>query len=378
MIAAFAAAVYSLHTLSAPAIDLTGHLLSAVALPVGSNDGRTVEWIHEFRANGSDDLGPVQVDAAYEFSVRRGQPESEDGTDWLDLQDRLSRDGTVETRHRLDRLRLAWSPVPGIDIDIGRQAISWATTVYLTPADPFAPFGVTDTAREYRRGIDALRMRAYPDELSEVDLVLRRSRLRNREEWTLLGRLLTTRGNWEMSAWAGSVYGDSAGAFGTAGEIGDWAVRFEAVARDMDGRRIGRGAIGIDRPLRLRERELHLALEYQHDGLAASSPSSLPELLLSDSYRRGEHQVLARNLVLARIAYQLHPLWEVTGLVLRDLNTGGATLAPGFSHSLSEETVLSGGIVIARSHRMQEEESLTGKRDSDTVASVHLSLSWYF
>ncbi len=377
-VAAFTTVVSWLNPLCVQAADLTGHLQSAIVLPLGGDNQRTVQWFQEVRAAMRQDLGTAQVDAAYEFTVRRGQPESGHGTDWLDLQDRLSRDGTVETRHRLDRLRLAWNPVPDVDIDIGRQAVSWATTVYLTPADPFAPFGTTDTVREYRRGIDALRMRAYPGELSEIDLVLRPSRLPKQKEGSLLGRLLTTRGDWELSAWAGSLYGDAAGAVGSAGDIGDWAVRFEAVARDLDGRRVGRGAVGIDRTFRLSERDLHLALEYQHDALAASGPTAFAILLRSDPYRRGELQVLARDVILLRVAYQLHPLWDMTGLVLRDLNAGGTTFAPGFSHSLSEEAVLSGGIVIHRSDRVLEEPSTAGRRGNDTTASVNLSLSWYF
>ena len=271
-----------------------------------------------------------------------------------------------------------WSPGEFVDLNIGRQAISWGTTFYLTPADPFVPFSPSDTFRQYRRGIDALRVRAYPDALSEMDLVVRPSQLGGREELTVLGRMLTTWKDWEISAWGGSLYGDAAVAFGSAGEIADWAVRFEAVLRDREGRSVGRGAFGIFRIFRIAERDVGLVLEYQHDGFGAASPRDYENLLTSDPYRRGELQTVERDQVLLRLDYQVHPLWEITGQVLWNANSGSAVIAPGFTFSASDDVVLTGNIIAAIGEQMPEKARSTETGNRAGRAHAFLSLTWHF
>ena len=56
-------------------------------------------------------------------------------------------------------LRALWRA--NADLIVGRQPVSWATTLFLTPADPFSPFDPADPFREYRGGVDAARLRVY-------------------------------------------------------------------------------------------------------------------------------------------------------------------------------------------------------------------------
>ena len=232
--AATAAAVAMGCPPGASAADVSGYVQSTLATHGGTRSGEA-EWFNGFRIALNQDLGVLRQELAYQFDIDVTGPRQDGSTDWIDLQGTLSRGEHVQVRHRIDRLQFMWSPGEFVDLNIGRQAISWGTTFYLTPADPFVPFSPSDTFRQYRRGIDALRVRAYPDSLSEMDLVVRPSRLGGREELTVLGRMLTTWKGWEISAWGGSLYGDAAAAFGSAGEIADWAVRFEAVFRDREG-----------------------------------------------------------------------------------------------------------------------------------------------
>ena len=362
----------------AAAADFTGYVQSAVVAPQSDGRGGEAAWFSEIRFAAEGDAGPLRLGAAYEFGLRRAAPVAETGTDWLDLQGDLSNGGRLESRHRVDRLQLSWSSADGMDAIIGRQAISWGTTAYLTPADPFVPFSPSDTFRDYRRGIDALRLRAYPDALSEVELVLRPSRLQDREEMTALARALTTWGNWEVSAWAGSLYGDAAIALGAAGETAGSALRFETSFRDT-GRQIRiRGTLGTYPTFEIAERSLSLALEYQHDGLGAARREDFEGLLQSGPYRRGELQLPGRDQVLARAAYQIHPLWEVATLVLWNLNTGSAVLAPGFSYSVSDEATLTGSAVANIRDWIPEDALPADARDRTESIAVQLSLTWYF
>ncbi len=377
-LAALAIASPAGHPPTADAAEVTGYVQSAVVAPENNGHDDKTAWFNEIRIAAGVEFGALQLDAAYELEVYRAATVVGSETDWLDLQGSLSSGGSLKGRHRLDRLRLSWSTPAGIDAILGRQAISWGTTAYLTPADPFAPFAPSDTFREYRRGIDALRFRAYPGALSEIDLVLRPSRLEEREEWTALGRVLTTWEDWEISAWGGSLYGDAAVAVGTAGEFADWALRAEAALRDMGGNTRGRGALGVSRFVEIDARSLGLTLEYQHDGLGAARREDFGSVLQSDPNRRGELQGPGRDQILAQAAYQVHPLWEVSGLALWNLNTGSIVLSPGFRYSVSDEATLTGRVAGSIGDPIPEEALPADARGRNESVTMQLSLTWYF
>ena len=267
------------------------------------------------------------------------------GGEWLDLQWTIIEEEHVLWQHRFDRLEIGWSPSSKFELTVGRQAISWATTLFLTPADPFTPFNPADPFREFRAGVDSVRTRVYPGPLSEIDVVVRPTKNDHvGEELTTLGRGLVTWKNWEISGWGGSLYGDITGAFAAAGSLGSWAVRGESVVREIDGDVIFRGTIGVDHQFRPYNRDLYFVMEYQHDGLAASSPEEYLALFQTDPFLRGELQVLGRNETAVQASYQLHPLWTVAALGLWNLNDGSFLVAPSVARSLSNEASVNGGV----------------------------------
>ena len=363
--------------IQATAAEVGGHYQSSVAIS-GIREGQpSADWYNGVRLSLDHGHGSLEFGAAYEFQIDRANPGQESDTDWLSLQETTSRGDELETRHRLDRLQISWSPTEAADLTIGRQAISWATTLYFTPADPFVPFSPTDTFREYRRGVDALRLRFYPDALSEIELVIRPSRLGEAEELTVLGRAITTWKDWDVSAWGGTLYGDSALAVGAAGDVSEWGVRFESVFRDTGTQVIGRGAFGLSRVFQVKDRDLDIILEYQHDGLGADSETGFGAVVESAAFRRGELQVIGRDQALARVAYQLHPLWQISGLVLWNLNLNGGVLAPGFTYSISDNASLNGTLYSEIGDPMPATDDSTATDGRPRAISALLSLTWY-
>ena len=364
---------------AAAVAEVSGHVRSNL-LVQGSDGGATeVDWLNGLRLTLDEDLGPTRLTVSYELAVSvSGEQPAQGDSDWLDLEGPVARGRDIESRHRIDRLVLAFSAGDGFDVNIGRQAVSWGTTLYLTPADPFVPFSPSDTLRDYRRGIDALRFRAYPDALSELDLVVRPSRLRDRTELTVLARALTTWRDWEVSAWAGSLYGDAAAAVGAAGEIADWAVRAEAAVRDSGRSSIGRGALGIARTFSVWNRDLGFVLEYQYDGFGAARRQDYEDLLQSDPFVRGELQGLGRDQAVVQAVYQVHPLWELTGRALWNMNSGSVILGPRFSHSLSDAATLSGSVFAQIGETIPEEAIPAGAESRAPPVNAYLYLTWYF
>ena len=300
------------------------------------------------------------------------------GGEWFDLQQTITEEEHVRWEHRFDRLRIGWRPTGAVELSGGRQAVSWGTTLFLTPADPFSPFSPADPFREFRAGVDAVRVRINPTPLSEVEVVVRPTKTDAGEELTALGRGLMTVKNWELSGWGGTLYGDPAGAVAAAGALGSLAVRGEAVVREVAGRVAFRGTIGVDRLLQVGGRDLFVLAEYQRDGLGAGGTEEYLGVLLSEPFTRGELQVLGRDETVVQASYQLHPLWGVAGLWLWNLNDRGVLLSPSVSYSASEEASVTGGLLfglgddqITPDRPLPSEYGLAG-------ATAYLSMSWFF
>ena len=372
---------------------LTGYVLT-VPLFSGSTalSDSNASNFNRFRLSTEQALGPVFFEAAYEHAVTvqqnvtplslglGGLADIQSGGEWFDLQGTISRHDHEHMlwRHRFDRLNVAWAPTEAMELSVGRQAISWGTTQVFTPADPFPAFSPTDPFQVFRAGVDAARLRIYPSALSEIDIVFRPSRTAVGEEVTALARGFATWMNWGLSAWGGTLYGDPTGAIGASGGIGPWAVNFEAVVRDYHGTVVGRASIGTFRLFQVAERDLTIVAEYQRDGRGADGPDELLTVLQSREFRRGEYQVFGRDEVAVTAAYQIHPLWSVTGTAIWNLNDRSALVFPGFSYSVSNEASLAGGVFTG-----------TGAGDfvpGQPLPSIYglagvtgyLSLTWYF
>lgn len=367
---------------------LTGYL-QAVPLVSGPtpSTGAAVGAFNRFRISTGPVLGDVSFNVAYE-QVATIQQENTlsglglgtvpGGAEWLDLQWTIVDRGHALWRHRFDRLAIGWAPSGSVELSAGRQVVSWGTTLFLTPADPFAPFDPADPFREFRAGVDAARVRISPGPLSEIDVVVRATKTAAGEKLAALARGLATWRRWEISGWGGSLYGEAAGAVGATGVLGRWAVRGEAVVRERGGEAVFRGTIGLDRQLQIHGRDLFLVVEYQRDGLGASSPDGYLSLVQSETFARGEHQVLGRDETVAQASYQVHPLWRLAGLWLWNLNDRSALVAPSVAYAASNEASISGGVFVGIGA-----DRVTGARPLPSEyglagTTAYVSFSWFF
>ncbi|MDA1091828.1 MAG: hypothetical protein O3A25_00955 [Acidobacteria bacterium] len=367
---------------------LTGYLQTVPIFSGGTplGDSSFAEF-SRFRLSSRPRLGPLDFEVAYEHALTLRQRDAgagfslgavPSGGEWLDLDWTVTEDDQVRWRHRFDRLSLGWSPTRTVEVSAGRQAVSWGTTLYLTPADPFLPFSPADPFRQFRGGVDAARVRLYPSPLSQVDLVVRPSQTAAGDEVTALGRGLATWHNWELSGWTGSLYGDVTGAFGAAGGVGGWALRSEGALRHIDGEVVFRGAIGVDRILQLAGRDLSVGFEYQRDNLAAADPTAYLRVVLSEPFRRGEFQVLGRDETVVFAAYQVHPLVGLSGLWLWNLNDRSALLAPSLSYSAGDDVSVTVGVYIGVGENTVTVERPLASEYGLSGTTGFASVSWFF
>ena len=349
LVASFAApAAAQQPGLSGYYLNVATHVQESVLGPAGASD------VQRLRLMWNASPGPVRLDAAYEQALtlrQAGAPGAQlftaagavSGGDWFSLGGEFHSGERAVWRHRFDRLNLRLDLGGSADLTVGRQPVSWATTLVLTPADPFSPFDPADPFREYRIGVDAARLRYYRGAFTQFEVVARPARIAERETLTLLGRASTSAAGWDAGGWAGMVHDTFGAAAFLSGAVGLWALRAEAAVRDLDGldgRTSLRAAIGLDRTFPIAERDLYIVIEYQHDGLGATSPDELLAGANSRAFAQSEMQVLGRDTGVLQLSYPLHPLVSASALWLGSLRDGSFLVSPGLGYSATESLAL--------------------------------------
>lgn len=305
--------------------------------------------------NGS--AGPVRLDAAYEHTLtlrQRGALGAQlftaagtaTGGDWLSLGGEIRSGARAVWRHRVDRLSARIDLGSSADLVIGRQPVSWATTLILTPADPFSPFDPADPFREYRTGVDAARLRYYSGSFTQFEVVARPVRIGDRETLTMVGRVSSNVRGWDVGTWGGAVHDTFGAAVFLSGSVGLWALRAEAGVRNLEDELVVRGTVGLDRTLPVAGRDLYVVIEYQRDGLGATSPDGLIDAARGRAFGQGEMQVLGRDVGALQLSYPLHPLISASNLFLASLRDGSFIVAPGLGYSISESVSLNAGAFL--------------------------------
>ncbi len=163
-----------------------------------------------------------------------------------------------------------------VDVTIGRQPIGLATNYIFTPNDFFHPFASTAADREFRPGVDAIRIDAMPSYLSQITAIVAMGYDENDQPaWERCAAIL--RGQMNIDSFDFSVLGgqlDRRYVFGGAftGEVLGLGVRGEGnitFPKDDIDQWYGRFAVGFDKRW---ENTVQLALEYYYRGQGAEGP----------------------------------------------------------------------------------------------------------
>ncbi len=334
---------------------VTGYALNVgLAIDDGPFNDRGLFDTQRLRLMTAPTVGALAWDLAYEHSASvssaaggpsfaAGIGQARSGGEWLPLQGMVEETEHLSWRHRVDRLAVTFA-LEHVEVTVGRQPISWATTLSLTPADPFVPFDPSEPFREYRAGVDALRLRVFPGPFSEVDVVVRPGEYAGDETLTALARGRGAMGRWEVAGWAGVVHDDAAASLAATVTLGGAVVRAEGVLRRSEGETVGRWSVGADRSFVVAGRTLYVVLQYQRDGFGAAGADDLPAVALSTPMRRGELQVLGRDVGALQASYALHPLVSASALALWSVGDGSVLAAPAVTYSVSGEATAGAGV----------------------------------
>ncbi len=305
----------------------------------------------------------------------------------------------------VDRASLRVS-LPNLDVTVGRQPINFSKALFFNPLDAFLPFDPRAFDRDYKPGVDAVRLQVALGLTTGLEVVgalgptLQVDRTvgavstqggfidATRKGAALLGRVFTTLGHVDLSLQAGKVYGGLVAGLGGAGELFGLGWRSELTVFRVDPAEPstflpdGRGhfpevrllddgvslVVGVERRF---ESELFLALEVFHNGLAAQD-----NLILSGArIALGQTQSLSRDLAAVTASYPLTPLWSVSLAALGSLSDGSLLLTPGIKWSAGSELEVLAGALVGLGARPRLDPAL-GAKVPQTEFGTYPHLLW--
>jgi hypothetical protein len=271
----------------------------------------------------------------------------------------------------LDRLNVKLA-LPWADLTVGRQAITFGKAYFWNPLDVFLPFDPSQFDRDYKAGVDAVRLDVPLGRFAGINLIAAPGRELNvwstylrpgedvRLSWygsALLARAFATVKGWDLAVQGGKIYGGYQLGGGLVGEILTVQVRAEA-ARVWAGERrplpapfIGdviedhlTAVIGLGRRF---PNTLDLEVEYLYNG--AGEPEDLASALARLAAGGSLH--LGRHLIGMTASYEILPILTGRLALIYSLTDSSVQIQPTLSLSVSDEATLIVGFALNRGRR---------------------------
>jgi hypothetical protein len=328
-----------------PADWLTYEIHGVQSLSFSSMAGTTVQGPVIFGTQGVD-TRYLALDAAW---------------DWADESD-------IQARLYLDRCNFKIT-LPFADVTIGRQAVTFGKAYFWNPLDVFLAFDPRQFDRDYKAGVDALRIDIPLGDFSGVTLV---GVLGRRLEvglagvgytnddvvdasWhgsALVARVYTNLFEWDWAYQGGKVYGGYQVGAAASGEVWKIAVRLEAAylfAVDSEPLPFFPNEDEIESHLTAVvglghrfENTLQIEMEYLYNG--SGDPDNLEAALMrmmsGGSYHLGEH-------LLGVVAtYEILPILNGSLAWIFSISDQSSLIQPGLSLSVSDEADFIFGAMI--------------------------------
>jgi hypothetical protein len=259
----------------------------------------------------------------------------------------------------LDRLAVKLS-LPWFDVTVGRQAITFGKTYFWNPLDVFLGFDPRQFDRDYKPGVDALRVDVPLGEAAGLTLVGVAGRSPERvrlgpagpraelaeagADWhgsALVARVVATLWGWDFSLQGGKVYGGYQVGAGLAGELGPLEVRAEGAYFHALGAGLepfpapshGSLVAGLGHTF---QSSLSLQAEYFYNGGGEAG-----DLLVALGRVASGHSVhLSEHLVGVLVSYELHPLVKGSLAWLFSASDLSSLVQPGIVVSVADEAEL--------------------------------------
>jgi hypothetical protein len=293
----------------------------------------------------------------------------------------LSEHDGLSWRHEIDRAFIAWRP-RGATLTLGRQAVGWGRGVMFGAVDLFSPFSPLEADREWRRGVDAVRIEVPLTDRSSVDgLAVFGASI---DESIFAGRLRGYAGKADLELVGGRRARDLFGGATTSAALGDAEVHGEVVvfrARDMVGREprsvVTKVVAGGSYRFGIGPGVLTF-VEYHYSGFGVKRPEDILPQLAEPAFLsrllRGDTQIIGRHALAATFSSELSPEWTLGGQWLHSASDGSGVLAPSVIFSISDElsTLLHVYVPYGRNPRGMVLQSEYGSQGLSTFIQLRI------
>lgn len=327
-------------------------------------------------------------------TVRTRYRALDDTVDWL------TEDRTTASLW-LDRFNFKIA-LPATDITVGRQAITFGKAFFWNPLDVFLPFDPRQFDRDYKAGVDALRVDIALGNFSGITLVgvlgreldlsgdyIEDEKIFN-SSWfgsSLMTRVFTNFSGWDFAVQGGKVYGGYQIGGGLTGEISALAVRGEAAYFWADN--------SPDLPLPLHgdliedqltavvgvghrfENSLMLDLEYFYNEGGEDDDFNTAQI----RFRNRSILNLGRQLVGFRASYEFLPILVGDVSLIYSLSDSSAQIQPLLNLSLSDNAEFLLGVSLNFGARPGGESIETAELKSEFGTNPHfyfMEVKFYF
>jgi hypothetical protein len=269
---------------------------------------------------------------------------------------------------------LSWA-----DITVGRQALTFGKAYFWNPLDIFLPFDPRQFDRDYKAGVDALRVDIPLGSFTGINLITVAGRELDSSgkfiddgtlnaSWygsALLGRVFTTLKGWDLALQGGKIYGGYQLGSGLVGEIGPIEARAEASyfwARDseplpapLEGDLVEdafTAVLGLGHRF---DNTLTVEIEYFYNG--AGESNDLDESFVR--FRSGSSLQMSRHLSGLLVSYEFLPIITGQLTALYSWEDPSGQIQPILTWSPSDNTEVLVGANINFGDR--PEQSSTGQ-----------------
>jgi hypothetical protein len=254
----------------------------------------------------------------------------------------------VDARLQVDRLSTKVA-LPKTYITLGRQAITFGKTYFWNPLDVFRPFGPVQFDRDYKPGVDALRIDRSFGDLAGCTLVgvLGDARGLSWFSSAVLGRAFGSWRDWDFTLQAGKIHGGYHFGGGGQGEVGPLEVRAEVSyfqprhdgpAYELEVPAALSAVIGVG----YSSDKLQVHAEYLYNG-AGQMPIAQAWPLV----REGVLPHASRQVVGSMLTYKVTPLLKPSLGMLVSLSDASLLILPGLVYSAADEVELLAGAILA-------------------------------
>jgi hypothetical protein len=352
--------------------DQSAEGLSQTLLRLSASDSPGTCWTYEIHAvqsltwqpGSSDGEHPSLYPAVSRCRYRALDAEWEQSAGAAD-------DGRWTARLWLDRAAVHLR-LPRADVALGRQAVTFGKAYFWNPLDAFLPFDPNQFDRDYKPGVDALRIDVPLGPLAEFTLVGGAGREIGYDDGYIqggalnaswYGSALLAHAGWHAAGWdwalqGGKVYGGCQAGGGAVGELGPLAVRIEgtlfraaaspALPPPLHGDLYEDRFDAVAGAGRRFANSLDLQAEYFYNGGGTGGQD-----LTASSVRRRLLVIrhLGRHMTGFSASYEVSPLVTARLVLVGSLDDGSMQTQPTLSISVSDNADVLAGASISRGDR---------------------------